>query len=168
MDADSDLGWECALGDLAVDGGPGPPGPGEDGLEADDPIWLGHGCVGSGWLLPTAADPDRTGRDGCARAFFVSSQRGVWTAANRRDRRSMHVVQTCAAPLGHRHASRQSPSPRPRPRSRPWLKASSRLSLRPVSKEMPSSILRLARIDSICGSRSRPRAMSPIAERVDL
>ena len=40
--------------------------------------------------------------------------------------------------------------------------------LRPVSKEIPSSILRLARIDSICGSRSRPRAMSPMAERVAL
>src|SRR4051812_8740512 len=79
MDADPDLGRECALGDLAVDGGPGQPGPGEDGLEADDPIWLWHGFVGSGCLLLTAADPDRTGRDGWARAFFVSSQRGVWT-----------------------------------------------------------------------------------------
>jgi hypothetical protein len=76
MDADPDLGWECALVDLAIDGGAGQPGAGQDGLEADDPVWLGHGCAASCWLLLTAGDPDKTGRDSRARAFLVPSQRG--------------------------------------------------------------------------------------------
>jgi hypothetical protein len=49
VDADLELGRERALGDLAVEGGPGEAGSGEDGLEADDTVWLVHGRPGSGW-----------------------------------------------------------------------------------------------------------------------
>src|SRR5690242_11550816 len=92
VDADFELGRECALGDLTVDRGAGQTGPGQDGFEADDPVWLTHGNAASSWLLLTAADPDRARHDGCARAFFGSSQRGVRAAANRCDRRWVHVI----------------------------------------------------------------------------
>jgi hypothetical protein len=73
MDTDPYLGWECALNDLAVDGGSGQPGPEKDGFEADYTVWLTHGCAASCWLFLTVADPDRTSSDVRASAFFVSS-----------------------------------------------------------------------------------------------
>lgn len=45
--ADLELSGERALGNLAIDGGSGQPGPGQHGLEANDPVWLGHGNAGS-------------------------------------------------------------------------------------------------------------------------
>src|SRR5262245_5637854 len=41
--ADLELSRERALGDLAVNGRPGEPSPGEDGFQTDDTIWLAHG-----------------------------------------------------------------------------------------------------------------------------
>jgi hypothetical protein len=38
LDADPDLGWERAFGDLAVDGGPGQHGPRKDGFQADETV----------------------------------------------------------------------------------------------------------------------------------
>src|SRR5450631_639994 len=54
--AEFELGRESALGNLAVDGGSGQPGPGKDGFEADDTVWLTHGCAASCWLFLTAAE----------------------------------------------------------------------------------------------------------------
>src|SRR5690606_10328803 len=51
VDADPELGRERALGDLAVDGGPGQPGAGKNGLQTDDTVWLTHGCAASCWLF---------------------------------------------------------------------------------------------------------------------
>ena len=45
--ADFELSRERALGDLAVDGRPGQPGPGKDSFQADDTIWLAHGRAAS-------------------------------------------------------------------------------------------------------------------------
>lgn len=45
VDADPDLGRERAFGDLAVDGGPGQAGPAENGFQANDTVWFGHGCA---------------------------------------------------------------------------------------------------------------------------
>ena len=45
--ADLKLRGERALGDLAVEGGPGQPGSREDGFQADDTVWFAHGCTGS-------------------------------------------------------------------------------------------------------------------------
>ena len=39
MDADPDLRRERALGDFAVDGGPGQPGLGKNGFQADDTVF---------------------------------------------------------------------------------------------------------------------------------
>jgi len=41
--ADLELSREGAFGNLAVDGGPGQPGPREDGFQTDDPVWFAHG-----------------------------------------------------------------------------------------------------------------------------
>src|SRR5271166_4056588 len=60
VDADPDLGRERTLGDLAIDSGPGQAGPGEDGVQADDTVWCGHGCAGSCQLSLTAPDTHRT------------------------------------------------------------------------------------------------------------
>jgi hypothetical protein len=54
--ADFELGRERALGNFAVDGGPGQPGPSEDGLQADDTVWFAHGRVASCWLFLTASE----------------------------------------------------------------------------------------------------------------
>lgn len=59
--------------------------------------------------------------------------------------------------------SLQRPIPRPRPKSMPWLNANSAPSLRPVSMVMPNSAFRMARIDSIWGSRSRLLAIAAIS-----
>jgi hypothetical protein len=41
--ADFELSRERALGDLAVDGGPGQPGPSENGFQTDDTVfWFAH------------------------------------------------------------------------------------------------------------------------------
>lgn len=45
--ADFELSRERALSDLAVDGGPGEPGPGEQGFQADDTVWFAHGRAAS-------------------------------------------------------------------------------------------------------------------------
>jgi hypothetical protein len=145
--ADLELSRERPLGDLAVDGGPGQPGPGENGFQTDDTVWFSDGRAASCWLFLTAADPDRKVRCGRTREFFASSCCGVQTAENRMD---------------------QISRPRRLPRSMPREKARSRPSRRPDSKVMPSSRLRFSRRDSSWGSRSRPLAMSPIAERVAL
>ena len=54
--ADLELGRERALGDLAVDGGPGQPGPGKDGFQPDDTVWLAHGCDALRWSLLTSCE----------------------------------------------------------------------------------------------------------------
>src|SRR5690606_6098225 len=54
--ADPDLGRERALLDLSVDGGPGHAGAGENGLQADDTVWLAHGRAASCWLFLTIAE----------------------------------------------------------------------------------------------------------------
>ena len=139
---------ERALGNLAVDGGPGQPGPGKDSFQADDTVWFAHGRAASCWLFLTAAETRQDRQlQGRARGFYPSPYCGEESAVNR---------------MG------QIPMPRPLPRSMPWVKANSWPSRRPDSNAMPSSRLRLARMDSSCGSRSRLLAMSPIAERVAL
>src|SRR6516165_8146490 len=45
--ADFELSRKRTLGDLSVDGGPGQPGPGKDGLQADDTVRFAHGCAAS-------------------------------------------------------------------------------------------------------------------------
>src|SRR5258707_7249942 len=59
--ADSELSRERALGDLAVDSGPGQPGPSEDGFQPDDTVWFAHGRAASCWLFLTTAET-RQGR----------------------------------------------------------------------------------------------------------
>src|SRR5260370_2364055 len=85
VDADFELSREGAFSDLAVDGGPGQPGPGEAGLKTDDTIWFVHGRAASCWLFLTIPDPERTGRCGRARASCTSAYYGVQTAENRMD-----------------------------------------------------------------------------------
>jgi len=69
VDADPDLGRERTLGDLSVYGGPGQAGPAENGFQADDTVWFGHGCAASCRLFLTAPDPDRTSIFSRARGF---------------------------------------------------------------------------------------------------
>jgi len=57
--ADFELSRERALGDLAVDGGPGQPGPGENGFQTDDTIWFSHGRAASCWPFLTAPETRR-------------------------------------------------------------------------------------------------------------
>lgn len=83
VDADLDLAWERAFGDLAVDRGPGQTSPGKDGFQADDTVWFWHGRAASCWLFLAAPDRDRTRHFGCARAFSASSYPGVETTVNR-------------------------------------------------------------------------------------
>src|SRR5690606_12636221 len=54
--ADLELGRKRALGDLAVDGGPGQAGAVADGVKADDTVWLAHGNDASCWLFLTGDD----------------------------------------------------------------------------------------------------------------
>src|SRR5690606_3256074 len=49
-------GRKGAFGDLAVDGGPRQSGAGENGFQADDTIWLTHGCAASFWSFLTIAE----------------------------------------------------------------------------------------------------------------
>lgn len=44
VDADLDLSWKRTFGDLAVEGRTRQPGASKYGLEADDPIRVGHGA----------------------------------------------------------------------------------------------------------------------------
>lgn len=81
--ADFDLRREGALGNLAVNGGPRQAGPGEDGSQADDTVWLAHGCLDFCWLCLTAPEPDRTRIYRCARGSCAPSQRGSPAAENR-------------------------------------------------------------------------------------
>jgi len=46
-----------ALGDLAVDAGSGQGGPGENGLQANDTVWRGHGCAASCRVFLTTPEP---------------------------------------------------------------------------------------------------------------
>src|SRR6516165_5131555 len=96
--ADLELSRERALGDLAVDGGPGQPGPREDGFQADDTVWFAHGRGASCLLFLTASETRQERRCRRARAFYTSPYYGVQTAENR---------------MG------QIPRPRPLPRSMP-------------------------------------------------
>jgi hypothetical protein len=43
VDADPDLRWERALGDLAIDGGARQAGSGQNGLQTDDTVRFSHG-----------------------------------------------------------------------------------------------------------------------------
>ena len=72
--ADSELSRERALADFAVDGGPGQPGPGEDGLQTDDTIWLSHGRAASGSLFVTVSE---TSQDGLSQARKSILLKGV-------------------------------------------------------------------------------------------
>ena len=75
--ADLELSGEGTLGNLAVDCGPGQPGPGKNGLEADDPVWLSHGsaalCLPC--LMASGTRQDRLRRR--ARGFHTSLYYGV-------------------------------------------------------------------------------------------
>jgi hypothetical protein len=66
------------------------------------------------------------------------------------------------AACGYIPISNPRPLPRPRPRAR------SRPTPIPVSKEMPSSRLRLASRDSSCGSRCNPSTILPNSARAAL
>src|SRR5450755_1394752 len=57
--ADFELGRERALGNLAVDGGSGQPGPGKDSFQTDDTVWFAHGRAASCWLFLTTAETRR-------------------------------------------------------------------------------------------------------------
>src|SRR6267378_7661579 len=59
--ADFELGWEGALGNLAVDGGSGQPGPRKDSFQTDDTVWFAHGRAASCWLFLATAET-RQGR----------------------------------------------------------------------------------------------------------
>src|SRR5258705_12776037 len=59
--ADFELGRERALGNLAVDGGSGQPGPGKNSFQTDDTVWFAHGRAASCWLFLTTAET-RQGR----------------------------------------------------------------------------------------------------------
>src|ERR1700735_2972845 len=61
VDADFQLGWERALGDLAVDGGPGQAGAGENGFQADDTGCYEHGCAAACWVCLTIAETRQSG-----------------------------------------------------------------------------------------------------------
>jgi hypothetical protein len=54
--ADFELGRERALGNFAVDGGPGQSGPCEDGFQPDDAVWFAHGRAASCWLFLMASE----------------------------------------------------------------------------------------------------------------
>ena len=58
--ADFKLSRERALGDLAVDGRPGQPGPCKNGFQADDTVWFSHGRAASRSLFLT---PSETRKD---------------------------------------------------------------------------------------------------------
>jgi hypothetical protein len=60
--ADFELRGKRALGNLAVDGRPGQPGPSEDGFQADDTLWFSHGGAASCWLFLTASEIRQDGR----------------------------------------------------------------------------------------------------------
>src|SRR5471030_3081253 len=110
--ADFELGRERALGNLAVDGGSGQPGPGKDSFQTDDTVWFAHGRAASCSLFLTTAETDRAGIQGHARGFYQSPYCGEESAVNR---------------MG------QIPMLRPLPRSMPWVKANSWPSRRPDS-----------------------------------
>jgi hypothetical protein len=59
VDANPHLGGEGALRDLAIDGGTGQAGAGENGFHADDTVCYEHGCAASCWVLLTLQRPDR-------------------------------------------------------------------------------------------------------------
>ncbi|CAL74718.1 hypothetical protein BRADO0795 [Bradyrhizobium sp. ORS 278] len=63
---------ERPLGDFAVDGGPGQPGSGEDGFQADDTVWFAHGRAASCWLFLTAAETRQDGRLRARKEVFAS------------------------------------------------------------------------------------------------
>src|SRR6516165_10381749 len=81
--ADFELSREGAFGDLAVDGGPGQPGPGKNGFQADDTVRFAHGRAASCWLFLTASETRQDKRCRRASAFYTSPYYGVQTAANR-------------------------------------------------------------------------------------
>jgi hypothetical protein len=64
VDADPDLRWERAFGDLTVDGGAGQAGSSQDGLQADDTVWFSHGWPTCCWLFLRTAETRQDGRSG--------------------------------------------------------------------------------------------------------
>src|SRR5690606_26334050 len=80
VDADPELGRECAFGDLAVDRGPGEARAGANGLHTDDAVWCGHGSVASCCWFLDAPDPVRPSIYERARGFFASSCCSVQSA----------------------------------------------------------------------------------------
>jgi hypothetical protein len=59
--ADFELSREGAFGDLAVDSGPGEPGPSEDGFQTYDTVWFAHGRAASCWLFLMASETRQDG-----------------------------------------------------------------------------------------------------------
>src|SRR5579863_5724188 len=70
MDADPDLGRECALNDLAVNGGSRQPGPGKDSFQTDDTVGFAHGCAASCWLFLTASETRQDSSCGAHKRVF--------------------------------------------------------------------------------------------------
>jgi len=70
-----------SLGDLAIDGGPGKPGSGQNGFQANDTIWLTHGCAASCRLFLNAVEIRQNEHHARAQEYF-SYRRAV--AYNRR------------------------------------------------------------------------------------
>src|SRR5450631_2414021 len=87
--ADFELGRERALGDLAIDGGSGQPGPGKDSFQTDDTVGFAHSCAASCWLFLATAETDRAGIQGPARGSEPSPYCGEESAVNRMDQISM-------------------------------------------------------------------------------
>src|ERR1700757_4266431 len=67
--ADLDLRRKRTLGNLAIDGGTGKPGPGKNGFQADDTLRFSHGRAASCWLFVTASETRQDGPSRHARAF---------------------------------------------------------------------------------------------------
>jgi hypothetical protein len=67
--ADFELSRKRTLDDLAVDGGPGQPGPSKNGFQSDDPVWFTHGRAAPCSLFLTASGTRQDGPCGRARAF---------------------------------------------------------------------------------------------------
>src|SRR5271165_1068879 len=82
--ADLDLRRERALGNLAIDGGTGQPGPGKNGFQADNTLRFSHGRAASCWLFVTASETDRTDRAGAQGHF--AHRRSMAFKRRRQDR----------------------------------------------------------------------------------
>src|SRR5215831_15994662 len=89
--ADFELSRERALGDLAVDGGPGQPGPGEHSFQADHTVWFWHGRAGSCSLSLRASETREDKRLQARKSILHIACHGVQTAGNRMDQIPMSL-----------------------------------------------------------------------------